>query len=269
MLTPDPLDDIAFLARSAHRVAVLRTLAAAPSPRPDLHAETGIPQPTLGRILGDFEDRHWVERRSPEYALTSFGALVVDEFDDLVNTVETVQKLGDVIGGLPTNRMDFSVHRFGSATITTPQTGDVFRHVRRAEELINGAARVKLLTDTINPDSLGKLHVRVTNHGDSDLLVETVITEPAIQQALANRPMVGVIRELLESGCAPVYRYEGSIPLMLGLADDIAFMAATDDNAIPEALIETEDETIRTWVLEQFDSFRERSTELTVNDLPG
>ena len=33
-------------------------------------------------------------------------------------------------------------------------------------------------------------------------------------------------------------------------------------------IIETEDEVIRAWVDEQFDLYKERSTELTVDDLP-
>ena len=81
--------------------------------------------------------------------------------------------------------------------------------------------------------------------------------------------MAGLVRDLLESGQAPVYRYDGSFPMpILARVDDIAVLAPPDDRGIPGALIESQDETIRAWVDEQFDLYRDRSTELTVDDLP-
>ena len=268
MATPDPLADVAFLARSGHRVQVLQTLAEGPLTRPALHEETGISQPTLGRILEPFRERNWVERRGQEYALTPWGELLVDEFDELLNTVETIQHLGNVIQLLPVDQMDFDVRRFGSATITTPQTGDVLRHVRRAEELLSGAEHVRIAADTIAPHSLEEQRDRVVNASEDDLVIESVITGDAIEQALADRQLVGFIRDLLESGQAPVYRYDGTIPMTFATADEIAILAPTDEQGMPGALIETEDEVIRAWVDEQFDLYKERSTELTVDDLP-
>jgi predicted transcriptional regulator len=236
--------------------------------RPTLHEETGISQPTLGRILEPFRDRNWVERRGQEYALTAWGELLVDEFDGLLDTVETIRHLGNVIQLLPVGEMDFDVRRFGSATITTPQTGDVLRHVRRAEERLSGADHVRIAADTIAPHSLEDQRDRVVNASGDDLLIESVITGDAIEQALADRQLVDFIRDLLESGQAPVYRYDGTIPMMFATADDIAILAPTDEQGMPGALIETEDEVIRAWVDEQFDAYKDRSTELKVDDLP-
>ena len=263
----DPLDDVAFLARSAHRVRVLETLAEGALTRRDLHEGTGVSQPTLGRVLGAFEDRNWVERRGREYALTSWGELVAAAFVDLLDTVGTVQRFGDVVGLLPTDRMDFDVERFESATVTTPLPGDVLRHVRRAEELIDGANHVRILTDTISPRTLEDQHERLVN-GPGDLLLESVITGNAIEQALATPALVELIRDLLESGRAPVHRYDGTIPMTLVLADDVAILAPADEHGIPGALIETEDAVVRDWVEGQFEAYRIESTELTVEDLP-
>lgn len=62
-----PLDDIAFLARSAHRVGVLDALAEGQRERDQLRDATGASSPTLGRILADFEERHWVARDGRPY----------------------------------------------------------------------------------------------------------------------------------------------------------------------------------------------------------
>lgn len=88
---PDPMDEVEFLARSDHRVTVLRTLSDRPRTRADLHDATGIPQPTLGRILGDFTERNWAERDGHEYALTEPGMLVAAAFDFQLLAVGTAR----------------------------------------------------------------------------------------------------------------------------------------------------------------------------------
>lgn len=55
-----PLGDIEFLARSEHRLTVLETLPEEGLTPNELKEETGIPRATIGRILGNFEERGWV-----------------------------------------------------------------------------------------------------------------------------------------------------------------------------------------------------------------
>lgn len=268
MANSDPLADVAFLARSGHRVQVLQTLADGPMTRPALHDETGISQPTLGRILEPFRDRNWVERRGQEYALTPWGELLVDEFHGLLDTVGAIHHLGSVSQFLPIDQLDFDVRRLGSASITTPQTGDVLRHVRRAEERLRGANHVRLVADTIAPHSLEEQRDRVVDASGDELLIESVITGDAIDQALSDQQLAGFIRDLLQSGQAPVFRYDGTIPMIFAIADDIAILAPTDEQGMPGALIETEDVVVRAWVESKFDEYRDQSTVLTVEDLP-
>lgn len=90
------LDDIEFLARSDHRVAVLDALAEGPCDRDDLRGATGASSPTMGRILADFEDRRWIIRDGSTYELTQLGAFVTDRFADLRGAMATERKLRDV-----------------------------------------------------------------------------------------------------------------------------------------------------------------------------
>lgn len=269
MTEPTPLDTVEFVARSPHRVEVLRRLHEGSWSRPDLHEETGISQPTLGRVLGSLEEQHWVARRGREYGLTALGELLIEEFDDLLDTVEIIQKLGDVVPLLPTDEMDFDLRRLGSATILTPQTGDVLRHVRRVQALFDGADRLILLADTIAPDSLENLHNRLVTSADQDALVESILTTAALEMAYSSPEQVEWIRDLLESGRSPVYRYDGPIPLLLALADGTAVMVTTDDHGVPAAVIESTDEVVLDWVESELDAYRQAATELTVDDLPA
>ena len=272
-MTTTPLDDVEFLARSNHRVEVLRTLASGPRTRPDLNGETGVSQPTLGRVLGAFEDRNWVERRGQEYALTAFGELVRGAFEDLLDTVEVVQTLGGLSDMLPTDEMDFDLRELGDATVITPAAGDAFRHVTRIEELFYGAETLRLLSPTIAPGSTEDRRVRLAEFLESDRTTEGIVSTHALgQEPLfdpANEDLMGSIREALELDRTRFYVYDGSIPLMLMVADGTALLAPTDDRGLPAAVIETENGTVRAWVESKLDEYRARSMEVTADDLPG
>lgn len=272
-MTPTPLEDVSFLARSDHRVEVLRTLASGPRSRPNLHETTGIPQPTLGRILGDFEDRNWIERDGREYALTAFGELVVGEFEDLLDAVAVVQNLGEVLQQLPTEEMGFDLRAFADATVTRPEPGEALTHVTRLTELLYRTDHIRVLTPTIAPIPAEDRHERAAAFLDSDRVGESIVSAEAMRQEplfdVTDETSVGFLREALESGRVRLYVYGGSIPLLLMVADGTAVLAPTDENDVPVAVIETENETVRAWVEAQLDEYRKRATEVTTEDLPA
>jgi len=268
-MNDEPLDDIEFLARSKHRVHVLDALADGPLTRPTLHEVTGVPQPTLGRIIGGFQDRGWLSRHGREYALSPFGVLLAEEFANVLAVAGTIQQLRDVAHLLPTDELDFDIRTLGSATVTTPQDGDVLQHLRRVDELLDGARHIRIVTDTVWPTNFEDLDDRARNHPEGDLLIESVVTGAALRRAMNDDRVAERVRAVLELGTYPVYRYDGTIPMNLGLADDVAMLLPTDERGLPGALIETEAETIRAWIDEQFEAYRDRSTELTLDDLPA
>jgi DNA-binding HxlR family transcriptional regulator len=269
MPPPDPLEDVAFLARSAHRVGVLLTLADGPLTRPDLHEETGISQPTLGRILGSFEDRYWVEQRRPEYALTPLGELLVEEFEDLLDTVETIQTLGDVVQQLPTDEMDFDVRMFADAAVWTPDPGDTLSHIRRMESVWFDADRRRLLGSTLGPASFDDRKEQARRDYDrlEQMEVETIVSRAMLEQGMSDPDIRRMTLESWDAEQMTADLYDGHIPLLLAIADDTAMLAPTDENGIPTAVIETENEITRSWVETRLDEYREQSVEMTREDI--
>jgi hypothetical protein len=45
-------------------------------------------------------------------------------------------------------------------------------------------------------------------------------------------------------------------------------LAPTDDNGIPTTVVVSDDEDVRAWVDARIDHYRERATEMTVEDVP-
>ena len=257
-----PLDDIEYLARSRHRVSVLECLESGACTRAALHDETEISQPTLGRVLAGLQTRNWVAQHGQEYSLTSLGRLLAEEFADLLETVETIQELSDLTSVLPIEQLDFDIRLLGDATITTAKPTDVLSHIRRAEDLLSEADSIRVLTPSIFPGALEKLM-----EGRSPHHHEAILTGGALEAMVADPPLVGATRTLIANGGLDLYRYDGSVALMLAMVDQKAIIAPLDEDDLPRALIESENQTICSWVDAQLDEFRDVSTVVTVDDL--
>lgn len=259
-----PLDEVEFLARSAYRVEILNALAERVHTRQDLHEETGISQPTLGRILGSFQDHGWVEKAGQEYALTPFGELLAEEFSGLLDTVETMQRFRDIAPFLPLDELRFDLREFGDAAITVPRTEDALAHIRRGEDVIVDADDMRLFSPTADPTLFRDLYDRLQ---DREQFHEAIIGASALDTVLENPDLAALIRSALQSDEMTVYRYEGPFETPIGIADGRAFIMPFDDHGVPCAFIEADNDAIRSWVVERLDECREQSSQLTVESL--
>lgn len=257
-----PLDDVEFLARSQHRVSVLETLHSGTRTRAELHDETEISQPTLGRVLTGLRDRNWVAQDGQEYSVTPLGRILAENFADLLKTVDTIQELSDVVDVLPTDRMGFDLRLLGEATITKAEPNDVLVHIRRAEVLLADAEDIRVLTPSIFPGALEKLL-----EGPSPHHHEAILTGGALEAMQGNPQLIDATRALIANDGLDVFRYDGPVSAMLAMVDHQAIIAPLDENDLPRALIESENQTICSWVDSELDTYRDASTLMTVDDL--
>jgi predicted transcriptional regulator len=260
-----PLDDVDFLARSPHRVRVLGEIAEGSRIRRDLHDETGISQPTLGRVLGGFEDRGWVEREGQDYALTPVGSLVAEAFATLHETVETAQRLQRVAPYLPIEALDFDLELLANATITTPDPPNVMAHVHRGAELVGDADAVTWLVGNYYLDSFEAQRELVLERGQSQ---EIIMTRESFERMLSHPGVVETVRELIGSGGVTVYTFSGDLPCSVGVVDDVAILTLYNDEGVPCALVDSTNETILAWATETVGDYRDRSDLVTLDDLP-
>lgn len=265
------LEDVAFLARSEHRAEVLDRLARDDWTRRELNDTTGISQPTLGRILTGFEDRGWAAKNGTEngreYALTPLGELLAEEFSTLLDTAETVRKLRDVVHHLPFEEMDFHLSLLREARITTAGPDDVLAHMRRQDEVADEADHVRTLCSSFSPAAIQAERDRIVN---GDHTGESVVRGDALDTLSADDEVATWLDDIIDSGDATIYRYDGEVPVMLGLFDDTAGIVPLDEGGMPiGAFIETEDPEIWAWVRETLDAYREAAEPIEPGDLPG
>jgi predicted transcriptional regulator len=260
-----PLDDIAFLSRSNHRVRVLEALAGGDLTRGELRDVIGTSQPTLGRVLDGFQERGWATENGRGYALTPFGRLLADEFGGLMDTVETIQQLRELAPRLPLEEMDFDLRLLAQSTITTPSPTDASAHFRRESDLLPHTERIRFLCNQAQPETVETYRDWVIERGGH---LEAIIAGDAIDAASAHPSMGACLRDLLGSDRVTIHRYDGPVSIMLGRLDDTASIVPLDDAGVPCAFIESGNESVRAWVADTLDSYQERAERVVPGDLP-
>ncbi|MFW6320804.1 MAG: helix-turn-helix transcriptional regulator [Halohasta sp.] len=252
------LDEIEFLALSANRVDVLVRLADGPHTRQELGTATGASQPTLGRILRDFEERKWITTTEGGYEATATGRLVADGIEELSGIVETELKLREFVEWLPTEELPFDLRHFRTATVTVPTRTRPAAPVGRVIDLVEAADSVTVLSHAFNDRMLEAVTDWVAAGGRFEGVFSAAAIEPVTDDdALAER-----LRTLVDAETATIRIHEGRVPLAVTLTDDLVSLLLRDDDGRLQASIDTDDETVAAWARECYEGYRAASRPL-------
>lgn len=258
----DPLEDAAYLTRSENRVAVMRLLAEAPRDRGALQEATGVSRVTVGRMLGELEDRGWVRREGHDYRLTHAGRIVAEDLSRLLETTETARKLRDVEALLPVERFDFDLRRLADAEVRRPSRSDPNAHMRRMATLLSGADRVRVLAPSVSLVPVRAHRDRVL--GDEDHRATVVFTAGAAELATDDPELRSWFGEMTATGRVDCYRYDGSYPLDIVVADGTVMLTLYDEDggAGFHSVVESTDEAVRSWAVSEFRTHRREADPL-------
>ncbi|EJN60818.1 helix-turn-helix transcriptional regulator [Halogranum rubrum] len=258
------LAEVEFLALSPNRVDTLRLLADGPYTRRELVEETGASQPTLGRILGDFEDRSWVVREGSTYRATATGRLVANGFGHLLDILDTEAKLRPVVPWLPTDTMSFDLDHLTAATVTTPSQVRPNAPVKRALDLLEDAEEVRIVSYAFNEQSLD-IVVDRTQAGEQQF--EGVFSSAAIDALADDSRLRHQLRELLDSDRASVRITDEEIPLAATVADSVVHLFLRDDRGILQASLDVDEPAVSAWADDLFARYWETATPLDSDQL--
>lgn len=249
----DALEDIAYLSRSENRVQILEALATGAYARRDLAEETETSRTTLGRILGEFEERGWAERTTDgTYAATRRGEHVAAEFRPLATALETIRGLGEAVACLPAEELSIGLHHFSDATVRRPSPNEPLEPGRYLVELLADASTMYTLTFVAPPSPVGKAMADGVSSGR--LTAEHVLAGGLVEHLRDQPEGPPPWREYVEAG-ANVYRYEGHIPCNLFVVDE-RVLVFSDRPDVPQA-IESDDDAVRAWALDLVEGYRD------------
>ena len=249
-----PLDEIGFLARSEHRVEVLDALTERPHSRADLRALTGASSSTIGRMLGEFEERCWVERVGHHYETTPLGAFVAEGVMALLERMETERTLRDVVHWLPTDDVGFDVIQcLSDAEVVFPTESDPMAPVRHAGAQLRAGARLRFITTQVTVSYFDSVTESVARDG---MTVEGVVTPDVYDTLVGDTDLATVYRELSDSDGA-VFFVADDIPLIVQIIDDAVGIGLVDEANNPRGLVCSDDERVHQWAVDTFETCRD------------
>jgi len=258
------LAEVEFLALSENRVEVLRLLAEGPRDRSELAAETGASQATLGRILRDFEERSWVERRGGEYTATATGRLVSRGFTDLLDILATERELRGVVEYLPAEELTFDLRHLSDATVTVPSGTRPDAPLQRLLDLEQEGREIRAFSHAFNERSLSLTAERAR---EDDLTFRGVFSRGAIDVLANDDDLRRTLRELLDADDAFVRVYDGDVPLAGTIVDGVVNLLVRDESGVLRAAIDTDDDVVLSWAEDTFTGYWEAATPFDRRDL--
>lgn len=249
------LDDIAFLANSENRVAVLEELIEAPQSRDELRDHVDASRVTIARILRELEARNWIENSGQAYAVTPVGDWICTEFIRLVDEVEAEHRVRRALQWVPSDLLTFDIQCLRNAETVLLKRNDPTAAVRRLVEFHQDSKRALGCTRCVAPPLI-ETHWELTVNGDTR--VRQVLTPKALDTVLNHSTAKHQLYQMLEEANAH-YSVSEDIPISVGIVDDAVAINLTDEQGVQKGMLITEDETAHAWALDLFETYRDKA----------
>lgn len=251
------IDDIEFLARSENRVTILAALRDGAATRRELQDCLEMDRVTLGRILGEFDERGWVAV-GDECSITVLGRLVAEKFGEFRSFMGAVRELRPLVGVEPIEDPSFPAGRLTTATITTAGDGDPYAPVRRFMDLLRESDRL----DGYDTTTIAPMYVEEIREEILGGMTTEVIYRPSVADQLVTDYREDVARTTA-SGHLELWVTE-DLPCGLAIFDDRVAIGAYDESTgMLDVLVDTDDPAIREWAVESFSIHRGQAVPLT------
>lgn len=257
--TGPPIDDIAYLARSEHRISTLAALTGRPRSRSELCESTGVSSSTIRRTLGEFESRNWIRKDGYQYEATRLGEIIASGMEELIDRVETERALRDVWDWLPDEVIEFAIETSSETIVTVPEYDAPYRPVKRFRSLLEESDRFRFIGVGIDiTEPCRELFRRRVLDG-----MQTEIVNPPS----AARYIISTYPEL----CSDVLESDNMICLLhddvpsygISLFDDrIAVNGSDPDRGGVTVLIDTDSPSAREWAKSVYVSYRSEAQPL-------
>lgn len=257
---------VTFVSRAENRITTLRTLADSPQTRQELEDATEIPRATLSRILADCRDRELVTKTNYEYAVTQLGEVLITELESVFESVAAMETLQTVRQWLAIDAYDIPTDGFSDADVIVPTPTDPMAPVRRAEELLAGASRVRILAYSMVPGCLAAVWRAVT---DGRQTFEGVLTHSAVQTMVDDPEMATHARDIFGDGNAKGYVHPDEMLPLLFVVDDVVFIAVVSDGGTIQGHIETTNASVMSWATDTIDRYVAEAEPLRPETLTG
>lgn len=254
--TDVPIDDISYLTRSGHRVPTLVALTVRPRSRSELWEMAGVSKSTIRRTLSEFEARDWIHKEGYKYEATQPGSFIASAMVDVIERVETEQKLRDVWKWLPGEDSGFTVEMCSDAVVTVADADNPYRPVKRFVSLLEATERFRF----------AGLDVAMLEPCKNELCDQII---GGVHAELINPPRVAeyirsncpeLFAETLDSGHLTIRLHDELPPYGVSLLDDrVAICGYDPDSVTVRVLVDTDAPATREWAESFYDSYHRQT----------
>jgi predicted transcriptional regulator len=248
----DAVDDVAFLAGSEPRAAVVTALAERGTVTKDeLVEHSGASRVTVTRNLEQLADRGLVGADDGSWRLTPLGELLAGEFLSLLGTAGTADDLAPVLSRLPADAFDLDPAALAGADVTASTPANPYAPAERHGESLMAADTARMALPAVSPQLMADTGERLRA---GDLEMELVASSSVAETFRTEIP--GLVAEVNATGAVAIHEHGDEVPFYLGLVDDAVQVGVADDEGIPRALAETTDPEVRSWAEDTFEEYR-------------
>ena len=255
-------DDIAFLANSENRVATLQALTGGPHARDGLMSTVDVSRVTLGRILDELAERHWITQHGQVCEITPLGAWVLEEYLGLREILAAEGRLREVYPWFPETAYGFHISELADAEITVVSRANASAPLSRHVRLFEDGGRFWSFSFAITRLFLDACRRHVLAE---DVSFEWVFTSAVLEVLQDDPELARHSRELLESGRVEFRHFEGEIPYIVLGSDAAVNLRLADEDGSPTALIQSDADAVREWAASTFDRYWHEGTPVTID----
>lgn len=248
-----PIGDIAYLARSHHRVPTLVVLTERPQSRSELCELTDVSSSTMRRTLSEFDDRIWVRKDGHAYVATRLGEAIASGMENLIERVETERTLRHVWPWLPDKISEFPFETWSELTVTVAEPDTPYCPVRRFESLLQNTTRLRFLRPEVAlMDLCFDLIYQLVDDGVEMTLIDRPECHSYFLSTYPERSS-----EMLQRDNFTILEHDDFPAYGIGLLDDcVAISCYEQGSGTVHAVIDTNAPAIREWAESTYESYR-------------
>lgn len=253
-------DELEFLLRSENRTGLLVALREGqPLDRYDLETRLDASRRTVSRALDALTERGYIAESEAGYALTAYGATMVDAYRDALHRGQVAEQYRPLLEHLDTRTFDLDPALLEGAELTVAGEASPFALLNRTLELREGASRVREVAPGIEKASVEQLGQRVRDKEEFEM--EVVLPPGAVDAVEEDADFGKDHITARESSAVDFYVTDGPVRTFVGVMDDTVALATGVDGQ-PEALVESDDPELRAWAEARIDEIRDAATPL-------
>ena len=184
--------------------------------------------------------------------ITSNGEWVIGKFTAFRKMIEAERRLRQVVQWFPKEGYGFHISRLANAELTLVSRADASAPISRLLRQFEVGGTVQAFSFAITREFLEACYEHVI---EGSVTWEWVFTTDVLDVLRNNQEMASWSRKMLASGRAKYRLYQGDIPHVVIISDEMVNLRLADEAGAATALIQSDHDEVRAWAERTFEEY--------------